>query len=599
MCSEVFLTESNVLNSTEKLLNTIRGETHPSPEKPSRPIPYSQQETSVKTHIKHSLTAGVFIEKPFISLVLTGEKKPGAGREPVKWSHLEIPDFLEINDARFPAFLKSALAEFLGKHKRVAIWAAIDSKDLKLRNLNIPDLSDAKVPNAALWGLKKEVEFDVEKEIFDFEYIDDILVNGIKKKNLVAFTGDKKQVHFLKHLFSSIGYPLAGITAIPFALQNYIRVNAVKPGSAPLVIVNVARQYSEITCLSNTGILINRNIRTGAFSLVEESIESGDRAAIHIDVPAILSSGMLRDSAEFNLMEPAATRLLGKIIRTGEYCSLNFAANEPVAKFLFFGETDNCTAFMEYAAEQLSGRVEKFSPFEDQIIPLGIRMPLNAKQRTGIIPALGIALSEKEHTPNFLYTYLQRNIRSKYRKMNWAIATAGIAGLMICTGAWGWMNTMKNKEIQEKAALEQQLSQYNPLVNQSLLTRKILEAKKKSELINQYAHDYLSLAIINELCTLTPQKISITSLASDFTKTRLETGKAPTDKKDAPIEGKRSVTLKGIVTSEFTDLESTLTGYVITLGDSPLFGDIRLKDKEIQKKSDSTVLKFTAEMEIF
>lgn len=601
MCREVFLTESNVLNSTEKLLNTIRGGPPPSPEKSSPPVHYPQQETSIKTNIKHSLTVGVFIEGQFVSLALTGEKKAGAGRELIKWSHLEIPDFLEITHARFPAFLKSALTEFLGKYQKADIWTAIDSKDLKLRNLNIPDLSDAKVPNAALWGLKKEVELDAEKEIFDFEYIDDVLVNGIQKKNIVAFTGDKKQVHFLKHLFSSIGYPLAGITAMPFALQNFIRANTLKPGEAPLIIVNVARQYSEITCLSGTCILLTRNIRTGSYSLVEELLESGDKAVKHIDITGILSSGILRDSAEFNLIEPAAARLMGKIVRTGDYCSLNFAANEPISKFLFFGEADNCNAFMAYAAEQLSSRVELFSPLGDQAIPLGIRMPLDAKQRTGIIPALGIALSENEYTPNFLYTYLQRNIKAKYRKMNWAVAAAGLAGLVVCTGAWGWMNTLKNKEIHEKTAIEKQLTQYNPLVNQSLLTEKITEARKKSELINRYARDYLSLAVINEICSLTPRKISITSLESDFTKNEPEADKASAEKKGGPekAEKKRSVTLKGIVTSEFTDLESTLTGYVITLGDSPLFGDIRLKDKQIEKNSDSTVLKFTAEMEIF
>jgi hypothetical protein len=89
--------------------------------------------------------------------------------------------------------------------------------------------------------------------------------------------------------------------------------------------------------------------------------------------------------------------------------------------------------------------------------------------------------------------------------------------------------------------------------------------------------------VLKELSTLTPQEISIESFDSDFTKGTSE---------------KRSVLIKGIVEDDFTDLESTLTGYVIKLGDSPLFGDILLQDKKIEKNESKSILKFTAEMEI-
>lgn len=592
------MNESNVINSTEKLLNTIRGGALPSPEKPIIPLKYAQHEASLKVNIRNSLTAGVFIEDRFISLVLTGERNLRSGRELLKWAHVEIPIHLDIDNINFSSFLRSSLSEFFGKYKNVAIWTAIDSKDLKLRNLNIPDVPDAKAANAALWGLKKEFEIDAENEIFDYEFIEETQVNGIKKKTVVAFAGDKKQIFFLKQLFSTAGYPLTGITTMAFAMQNFIWTNKIKAGPMPIVIVNVARYYSEISCLSDKGVLLTRNIRTGSYSLVEELLDIKDEAVKNTDITGILTSALVQNSPEFKLIEPSIDRLLGKVIRTGDYCSNNFAANEPVSKFLFFGETDDCKAFMEYTAEQLAGKVEKFSPFGDQSLPLSVKMPLGALERAGIIPALGIALSENEYTPNFLFTYLQRSIEAKYRKMNWAIAAACLVCLMICRGVWGWMNTLKNTELSQKAAIEKQLTQYTPIVTQQLLTEKISSAKKKSEMLNQYARDYIPLAVISEICSLTPKKISIISFDSDFTKTSPETNKSPAEKKEPQEEKKRSVTLKGIVTAEFTDLESTLTGYVITLGDSPLFGDIRLKDKEIEKKANSTILKFTAEMEI-
>ncbi len=113
---------------------------------------------------------------------------------------------MEPTHARFPSFLRSTLTEFLGRHKTVPVWTAIDSRDLKLRNLTIPDISDAKVANAALWGLKKEVEVDPEKEIFDFDFIETVQTGGIKKKNVVAFAGDRKQILALKQVFADAGY---------------------------------------------------------------------------------------------------------------------------------------------------------------------------------------------------------------------------------------------------------------------------------------------------------------------------------------------------------------------------------------------------------
>lgn len=584
------MSDSKISNSTEKLLSTIRGEASQPIENSSMPHKSSAQATSLRGNIKHSLCTGVFFENKFISFVLTGERKKGAGKELVKWSRIQIPDHLDIDSTRFPLFLKSSISEFLGGYKKTSIWTSIDSKDLKLRNITIPDIHDSKVSNAALWGLKKEVDFNVEKEIFDFDYIGDLQVSGIKKKNIVAFAGDKKQIEFLKHLFSTAGYPLKGITAMPFALQNFILNGSIQVESAPVVMVNVAKDHSEISCLSRNSVLLIRNIRTGSESLVEELTDADTPK--NTDKTNILSSELQQSDPEFKLMMPAMDRLVGKIIRTGDYCSNNFAANEPIAKFLFFGETDGCKAFMDYAGERISSKIERFLPFEAYASSLVNKVALDAKQRTGVISALGIALSEDEDTPNFLYTYLQKNIKTKYRKMNWKVVTTGLFCLMICAGLWGWMQTKKNNEINQRIAIERQLSQYTPTVTQQLLVRKITEAKKKSARLNQYARDYLSLAIISEICSLTPEKISITSFDSDFTITEPKTDKTSREKK-------RSLILKGVVTDKFTELESTLTGYIVKLSDSPLFGDIQLQDKEIEKKENSTILIFTADMEIF
>jgi len=517
------LSNKNNLNSTEKLLNNIRGNAPepvrkvPVPNK-RRPDNTSGQAISIKTNIKHGLTAGIFIKIDSVSLVLTGQKKQGAQKELVKWAQVPFPEHIDIKSNRFPSFLGATITSFLGKNKKAAIWTALDSKYLKLRNIVVPDLAESKIPNAALWGLKKEFEFDQEKEIFDYDFIGNTQINGIKKKNLVAFTGEKKQIKSLQHLFSTAGYPLTGITAIPFALQNFISTGIVPADSSPIVMVNIAKYYSEITCLSQKGVFLTRIIRTGSYSLAEELIESKEITIDNGDITKILSSEIKRNSPEFDLIEHSADRLVGKILRTGDYCSHTYAANEPVSKFFFFGETDNCPAFMEYAAENIAGEIEIFTPCKDASSSLSIDLPEDAWQRNGVIPALGIALSGNEYTPNFLYNYMQKIKQLKYKKLNVIIVAACLACLIACAGVYGWFNSMETDELNKKAAIQKQLVQYNPVVTQKFLSSTIVKAKEKSDLINRYAHDFQSLAIIHEICSLTPQKISLTSFDSDFTK---------------------------------------------------------------------------------
>ncbi len=336
---------------------------------------------------------------------------------------------------------------------------------------------------------------------------------------------------------------------------------------------------------------------TGSYTLAENYIESGEQGNGSADVLKILAARTAKDDPDFEPMEAAASRLLGKIQRTGEYCSNIYLSNDPIAKYLLFGETDNCRAFMEYAQELIPDRVNLFSPSQDNVTALGVQLPQDAAERNGIIPALGLALSHNDHTPNFLYTYIERAVEAKTRKVNTGIIAAGLVGLMICAGTWFYFSQVEKGEIEKRTAIETQLAGFKTSVTQDVLNRKIADAKKQVDTVRQYADDYLSLAVMNEICTLTPENISIETFDADFIEE--DATETPKNKRAKTQEAKKKhVKITGIVSAEFTSLESTLTGFVITLGDSPLFGDIDLNDKKVEQKGDSSILKFTAEMEI-
>ncbi len=585
---------SNTLSSTEKLLDTIRSDQTDSKnifQNHDKPV---QSGESIQKKIKHSIAAGVLIDDRSIALVLTGKSKPSSNKEMIKWAYIPIPDHLTRKSDRFPSFLKSSLSHFLGKYnKKADIWTSFDSKYVKLRNIVIPDVHESKIGNAALWGLKKEFDLDPESEIFGYDYIEHTQINGMNKINIVAFSGVKKQVKLLKQQFSTAGYTLNGITTHSFALQNYIANKSVQVSSAPIVFVNIDRYNSEISCLCDKGILLTRTIRTGSDSLVEELVSSHKQELEHSNPPDILSNILDRQGPEFGYIEHSCERLIGKVVRTGDYCSNTFTADEQVSKYLIFGETDNCQPFMEMAEENISSDIEIFNPFEDQNTNLGIQLPKGGKERNRVLPAAGVSLSSNEYTPNFLYTHLQKNIEAKYRKMNLIIAAICAVCLIICASIWGWFNTVETKETKQIEILDSKLKAYNPLMSKELLNESILQVQTNIDKKTKYAKDYVSLGVINEICSLTKNKIKLVSITVE-----LVNDLPDSDKKSKKKVSKSRVQLNGIVKTEFTALESALTAYMIKLSDSPLFGEILLEEKKLDKQDNQDIIKFKTSMEI-
>ena len=594
------MSDSSDLSSTEKLLDTIRGDTQSSPSRetvPPRPEP-KDAGSSIKSSSLNNLCLGAHLGGDRLSLVLTGEAKRGSAKEVVKWQVFPYPENTDITGERFPAFLRSSLTSFLKDYKKVSIWASLETKDVKLRKLLLPNMADAKMGNAAMWALKKEIEFDPVNEVFDYQLISDIHVNGIKKKNVVAFAGTKAAVKEIKGLFKSAGYSLTGITAIPFALQNCILAKEPDIGQEPVVLVNIRRYRSEIFCLSDQGVMVARSIKTGSYSLVEALLESGMIDSNIKDVPWILAARDSLNDPGFEDMEAAARRLVGKIQRTGEYCSNMFLDNEPISKYYFFGETDNSQGFISFVGEMMPERAALFSPHQDKMAASGVTIPSSAQDRNGLIPALGIALSDNSITPNFLYTYKEKALAAKARKINLAIVAAGIAGLLVCAGIWVWFNQMEAGIVAKRTAIEKQLSQYDVQVTRDVLNKKIAQARKKTETMRQYTTDYVPLAVISELCFLTPENISLTSMDAGLTEDKNNNSEGKKGKGNTSSGSKRHMRVQGVVSAEFTALEATLTGYVISLGDSPLFGEIILEDKKVEQNGEDSILRFTADMEI-
>ena len=568
-------------NSTQKLLDLIRSgelnqvnDTIPDDPNPSLPV-------TIKTKY---LNLGVLISQRDLTLVLTSNKGFTKKKGLVKWDNIPLPENLQPETDEFSAFLGRCLDNFLGNKKKIPIWCALKSSSLKIKNITIPDIPQAKIANAAFWGLKKETDFNETREIFNFEILGDVSVDGIKKKKILVFSAPRDEIDSLKKTFRQAGYFLDGITSIPFAMQNFIRTGQIQINDPYFAIVNISRDTSEIHCFSQSGILLIRNLRAGSRNLIETLDTPRD-----MDPIDYLSSMTDTDTNKFSKIKDTSERLISKIVRTGDYCAHNYTDNTPLTRYIFYGETDQCDPFMKLASAMIRTRIDIFEPVRDDLSgSIEAQLPQNMKQRNSVLTAFGIALSDNDITPNFLFTFNDRQKIKKQKRITQATVLAGTILLMTCFSAHSWLNYTHKKDLAALAQLSRDQTEFGEnKIQKEVISEAIALAEKNNSAKKKYIKSYLPLAVIYDICHFTPDYIYLSSMAYDL--------KKDTENQDRVS---KKVLIEGQVSGQSNSLGSDLSNYILNLSESPVFGYIEITSKQIKLIDHKKNLFFKATLEV-
>ncbi len=407
----------------------------------------------------------------------------------------------------------------------------------------------------------------------------------IQKKQILAFSASKLEVSALKKTFKEAGYSLTGVTAIPFAMQNLVRTGQIPMDHDYFAIVNIGLDSSEVFCFSTTCILLVRSLRTGSLNLVEDLDIPVDTDPIDY-LSAMDDSDAKADSA----MQETGERLISKIIRTGDYCAQSFTDNTPLQQYTFLGHTDQCKPFMNQAATMIPAQVTTFTPARNSL-PTGMeaKLPDNAEKRSQVLTAFSIALSANGTTPNFLYTFLHRQKAATAGMRTLAAVALGIILLVLAGATHFYLNQSVSKGRLKLATLHQEQARFGGSIAEAAVSKAINRAEIRTAMTLRYVQSYMPLAVVSEICSHTPEYIQLTSLV--YT---LEPGEETLD------SGKKQLTLKGRVTAHPYSLDANLGNYIITLSQSPVFGDIEIQNKEesVAGPGEKSVMTFDAVLEV-
>ncbi len=630
------------ISSTERLLDLIRDDN-----KPEHPPSNFGSQKAIGHQLKNILSIPLTFRKAIsVGVDLGHDDLKMIKIQRISDHKFKMLEFLRIpyepdfsrESPRFHQFLKPILANFCGYSKNVEIWCTIPSARVETRRIRIPKVNPKVIPNSAYWSFQKISPFNDKDVLFDFEVLGDVEEDDNLKIEVMAYTAPKPEIKDLKDLFSKSGFPLTGISIVPFALQNLLRTRRIKPDESHISSLYIGRDWSRIDIFSEESLVLSRGIKAGVKTMIEAlrtEIEGNlfelsiarsatkDTARIlaikkklkyeleqahqlffgeSYDVPTAAveeRQRLIKEDRLFKMVLPALERLVQQIERTLRHFSVHYE-NARVGKLYISSGVEPHQRILDYIGEELDITTEKLDPFSENpnFISL-VPVPESASERSAYVPAMGMALSRNELTPNFLYTYKDKLKTVSSQRLNRGVFVGFLLLMALCVGVTSWQDHQIKAREFNLQKLRQQLDEFTVRVDKTLIVKLVAEAQANSRKVKEIVEKYFPVAVISEITELTPVNIHLLSISTQVNN-KMETDKAPaTGKvKDKGVLDKGVLILDGIVQGNRLVLESALADYLMELRNSPLFDQPTINKKSFERFENKEGLRFSARLRL-
>lgn len=537
------------------------------------------------------------------------------------------PEFSEV--------LKSALNKFCGSLKSRNIWTAGSMSGGDIRYLNIPKVSENQIGNAVYWTYKKETAFNEDERVFTFEVQDNAEQKIKDKTEVMACTALRYDIERLKHLFAEIGFPLAGISLYPFAVQNLFKSQWLKTENQSISTLWIGKTRSRIDIFFPSGNLaMSRNIKTSERSMTDAVREKIGREKYEFRTIApmffkgLLSGSLplniegaqhINETAVFDMIRHAIDRLVRQLERTFDHYNINICPT-PVGIIYVAGDSARYKPMVSYIGEQVGGNIKTsdMDPFTAaEAIGDKTEMPEPDAEKLSFVAAIGLALSDNAATPNFLLTYPDRQMLKKVFFIRRIVFAILITIAMLCGGAYYWQERLIADKEQKMVAFKHSLDKimlpesnditkkltalgipfkkenHRILLNEDMIVLLSVRINAEKQKLKDCAARYLSLVAISDIIRVTPKDIRLTAITIGFGHAAASPQKNEAQKTDT-----EKLTIEGVVKGKRSDFEAVLNKYLIDLGASPVLTKPTLSKKSSEISEEQEVLQFNAQAEL-
>jgi len=549
----------------------------------------------------------------------------------LEYARIPFDQDVDRQSSQFPQFLRPTLMDFCGDSKNVELWCTISSARVETRQIRIPKVNQKQIPNSVYWSFKKKSAFDERKNIFDFEILGEVQENDRPKIDVMAYTALQTEIRELKEIFNKAGFPLQGISIVPFAFQSLLRAGRIETDEMNVSSLYIGRDWSRIDIFSEGNLMLSRGIKAGVKTMIEalrteiegnlfelsiaksptkgsgtiraikkklkSELEQAQQlffGVIHDRAPSPLDERqrLLKEDKIFKMILPALERLVRQVERTLRHFSVNYD-NARVGKIYISSGVNPHQRIVDYIGEELAIPTETLNPFADSDNFLSLAPgPENPSEQNAFVPATGMAFSSNALTPNFLYTYKDKQKVVRTQWINRGIFAGFFLVMVLIVGVSFWQNLQVEDKEYRLQQVQRQLEKVTLRVDKNLILKLVAETQAARRGIKEIGKKYFGVAVISEIADLTPSSVRLISISTKL-------ANSPGKKKGKKKESKnRALILDGIVEGDRLILESTLAGYLMDLKNSPLLDQPKISKKSFERYKDKDVLRFTARLKL-
>jgi type IV pilus assembly protein PilM len=616
--------QSSDITSTEKLLKVIRDKKEGTPAPPVAPTPATPKPDAVKPPLQFkksrqkSTTVGIDIGHEYLRLVKAAES--GGKWRIIARRRLPLPPRTSRDVPEFSAFLKSSLTSFCGSPEQSDLWAIMSAAGVDVRHIRIPRVPKKQIANAVYWMAKKEFNFNEKEVVFDFDVQGEVIEQGIPKLSAMVYTAPQRDVDELRNFFSRIGWPLTGVSIVPFATQNMLRNGWIPALEGAVASLYIGNDFSRIDIYKGGNLVMTRGIKAGTTSMVEAMIERLDELKQNPQMPLTMEQGrklinsLSPDSSAlepsdfgfgrpkediFGMLQPALERLVRQVERTFEHY-MTMAGSVGIARILVSGAMNIYQPLVDYVGAQLGVEVVVFDPLSVQGMPApcpDVSDAQNISERAAFAPALGLAMSDNALTPNFIFTSRDKEKEAGVALVNRVIFATFFVLALICAAVLAYQGIGISQKKDAIVKLEAQLAQLGPTIGRDQLTQLTNKINERRKLSKVYADRYLGMVLISEVAALTPANIRLISLKENLAPSAAAAAK-PAAGSPAAATGTEEVMLEGLVMGDRQNFENALAGYVLLLETSPIFRQVTIQKNTVGPFMKGQALHFIINMKV-
>lgn len=635
----------NDTDSTEKILKLIRNKNESENDNAQNLKAVSQHKTPKKSFSLKQLfyrkkyTIGFDFKKDSVNIVklaLTSDHKHRLISCKIIYFNQNHID----NEDKFEKLKSYITYEY--NTSKIKLWAAIPKGKAEVRYLKIPKVPKKQLSKSIFWTFKKNTSIDEKNYILDYEILGEVKDKGTTKIEVVAYAVLKKDIEYISSIFSKIEFPISGVSLYPFALQNLVKYKYIDSKNENICCIYIGTEWSRIDIfLPNGTLAFSRRIKACTNSMIDEisrninQLQSSingidDFSKQHSEMSIVnrdyINPGQIRkiffglinnlpdlksniDKLSLNINQkdlfgmfvPALKRLVWQVARSIEYFQAN-ASEKHIGKIYVSGRVVDYKPILDFIGNNLEHKIEArdFDPFSSDILNTdSIELPGSNAEKSGYVPAFGIALSKNFFTPNFMFTYKEKKVFLNSKRTN-IFLIIFIITLIIFTisGFWLQRGLIKKKD-SEIAKLQNIYNKIilknNIYIENKNINEQILKIQNKREGAKLFAKRNLGIAAIGEVLNSTPRNIRLFSISFNTKKEKINNKKKSSAKEENEII---SIDVAGLVQGNSKLFETSLLNYIDNLKNNPVFDKSTIKKKEKQVFNNEPSLNFHLNIEL-